>query len=49
MNELDFMQKIFLYIFDFNFVGKNYVIVNVDILNKLTPYGLFKLTPIDNL
>ncbi|GFI39437.1 hypothetical protein IMSAG025_01126 [Muribaculaceae bacterium] len=28
MNELDFMQKIFLYIFDFNFVGKNYVIVN---------------------
>lgn len=21
----------------------------VDILNKLTPYGLFKLTPIDNL
>lgn len=23
--------------------------VLVDILNKLTPYGLFKLTPIDNL
>ena len=21
----------------------------MDILNKLTPYGLFKLTPIDNL
>ena len=21
----------------------------LDILNKLTPYGLFKLTPIDNL
>jgi len=23
--------------------------VTLDILNKLTPYGLFKLTPIDNL
>ena len=22
---------------------------NVDILNKLTPYGLFKLPPVDNL
>ena len=25
------------------------ILVRVDILNKLTPYGLFKLTPIDNL
>ena len=24
-------------------------LAHVDILNKLTPYGLFKLTPIDNL
>lgn len=27
--------------------GAGWVIL--DILNKLTPYGLFKLTPIDNL
>ena len=26
-----------------------YTAVRVDILNKLPPYGLFKLTPIDNL
>ena len=26
-----------------------YSLVVLDILNKLTPYGLFKLTPIDNL
>lgn len=25
------------------------ILYNLDILNKLTPYGLFKLTPIDNL
>lgn len=33
-----------IYIEDFPFVRWQ-----VDILNKLTPYGLFKLTPIDNL
>ena len=25
------------------------ILTSLDILNKLTPYGLFKLTPIDNL
>lgn len=29
--------------------GDTIVSGSVDILNKLTPYGLFKLTPIDNL
>lgn len=28
---------------------KNKQTMQLDILNKLTPYGLFKLTPIDNL
>lgn len=32
-----------------NWVYGNCSIRPVDILNKLTPYGLFKLTPIDNL
>lgn len=30
--------------------GYEYMLLDeMDILNKLTPYGLFKLTPIDNL
>lgn len=30
-------------------ISANGTRVELDILNKLTPYGLFKLTPIDNL
>ena len=40
------VKVFFIYTFTtYRFTGQ----CGLDILNKLTPYGLFKLTPIDNL